>query len=117
MGTPWSGQDGTRLSAQLRHPSTQLPTGWLCKTQQSDASGSFAYRKQSGTYNYSDSGYFSLDPQWQKDRTYVGLLKPDNIFCVANPEQQSSEAEGADAGMTTITYWTVYDYCVQLRSL
>ncbi|MDH5829661.1 hypothetical protein QFW80_03885 [Luteimonas sp. M1R5S18] len=115
IGNTWSGPDGTRLAAQLRHPSGQLPTGWLYKNQQADVSGSFAYHKQSGTYSYSDSGYFSVDPQWKNDRNYFGVLKPDNIFCVANPEQQSSEHQDGGDGMTTITYWTIYDYCAQLH--
>lgn len=114
-GSSWSGQDGSRLIAQLRYPSSQLPDGWLHKTQQSGASGSFAYRKQSGTYDYSERGYFVVDPQWRKDRSYVGLLKPGGVFCVANPEQQSSETNDASSDLTTITFWTVYDYCAQLH--
>jgi hypothetical protein len=114
-GSSWSGQDGSRLNAQLRYTSGQLPAGWLHKTQQADASGAFAYRKRSGVYDYSERGYFSVDPQWRKDRTYFGLLKPGGIFCVANPEQQSSETEDASTDMTTITFWTVYDYCAQLH--
>jgi hypothetical protein len=116
-GSLWSGRDGVRLAVEVRHPADQLPTGWLYKSTQSDASGSFAYRKQSGTYDYSDRGYFSVDPQWRKDRAYVGLLEPSNIFCVANPEQQGGETEDTGTGMTTVAYWTVYDYCAQLHRL
>jgi hypothetical protein len=78
------------------------------------AIGSYAYRKRSGTYDHSERGYFTVDPIWRKDRSYVGHLKSGGVFCVANPEQQSSETEGIDTGMTTISYMTVYDYCVQL---
>jgi hypothetical protein len=115
-GGSWSGHDGSRLTAQLRYTSDQLPEGWLHKTYEGDASGSFAYRKQSGSYDYSERGYFVVDPEWRKDRSYVGLLKPGGVFCVANPEQQSSEEEDTDAETRTITFWTVYDYCAQLRS-
>jgi hypothetical protein len=115
-GTAWSGQDGPRLNAQLRYASNQLPEGWLLKVQQSEASGSFAYRKRSGTYDYSERGHFTVDPKWRSGRPYIGLLKAGDIFCVANPEQQSGETEDTATDMMVITYMTVYDYCVQLRS-
>ncbi len=114
-GGSWSGHDGARLTADLRYDAEQLPEGWLHRTQKGDASGSFAYRKRSGSYDYSERGYFVIDPQWRKDRSYVGLLKPGGIFCVANPEQQSSEEEDVGTDTRTITFWTVYDYCAQLR--
>lgn len=114
-GTFWSGQDGSRLKAQLRYTSDQFPNGWLYKTQKSDATGSYAYRKRSGTYDYSERGHFAVDPHWLKERSYIGLLKPDGTFCVANPEQQSSESDDAGSDMTTITFWTIYDYCVPLQ--
>jgi hypothetical protein len=112
----WSGEDGARLRAQLRYTSSQLPEGWLHKTVKSDASGSFAYRKRSGTYDYSERGYFVVDPKWREDRLYVGVLKPGGIFCVANPERQSGESEDASSELTTITFWTIYDYCAHLHS-
>lgn len=89
--------------------------GWLHKAGQGDAFGSFAYRKRSGTYDYSERGYFVVDPKWQKDRQYVGVLNPGGVFCVANPQQQASEETGSGGDVSTITYWTVYDYCVQLH--
>jgi hypothetical protein len=115
-GDLWSGKDGARLKAQLRYTSDQLPEGWVHKTGQTEASGSFAYRKRSGSYDYAERGYFVVDTKWRKDRLYVGLLKPGSIFCVSNPERQSSETEDASADLTTITFWTVYDYCAQLHS-
>ena len=116
-GSSWHGQDSPRLEADLRYNLSALPDGWLHRTEESEGTGSFAYRKRSGTYVYSERGYFFVDPTWRKDRSYVGLLKPGGIFCVANPEQQSSEAEDLGTGMTTISYMTVYDYCVQLHGL
>jgi hypothetical protein len=112
----WAGHEKQRLDAQLRLASSQLPEGWLYKTEQSNAAGSFAYRKRSGSYDYSEAGHFVVDPQWQEERSYIGLLKPGGVFCVANPERQSSEEDDADGDTITITYWTVYDYCVQLHS-
>jgi len=109
-GSVWSGQDGSRLTAELRYDSNQLPEGWLYKVQQSGASGSFAYRKRSGTYDYSERGYFAVDPKWRSEPTYIGLLKTGSIFCVVNPEMQ-----GDVTGNTVITY-RAYDYCAQLHS-
>jgi hypothetical protein len=109
-GTTWSGQHGSRLNAQLRYASSQLPEGWLLKVQQGNASGSFAYRKQSGTYDYSERGYFAVDSKWRSEPTYIGLLKAGDIFCVVNPEMQG------DVTGDTVAMYRVYDYCVQLRS-
>ncbi len=109
-GTVWSGQDGSRLNAQLRYASSQLPEGWLFKVQQSGASGSFAYRKRSGTYDYSEHGYFATDPKWRSEPTYIGVLKAGGVFCVVNPEMQG------DVTGNTVTTYRIYDYCVQLRS-
>jgi hypothetical protein len=109
-GSSWSGQDSLRLNAQLRYASSQLPEGWLLKVQQIDAFGSFAYRKRSGTYDYSEHGYFAVDSRWRSEPTYIGLLKAGGIFCVVNPEMQS-EIIG-----DTVAMYRVYDYCVQLRS-
>jgi hypothetical protein len=109
-GTSWSGQDGSRLNAQLRYASSQLPEGWLFEVQKRDASGSFAYRKRSGAYDYSERGYFAVDSRWRGESTYLGQLKAGGIFCVVNPEMQS-EVTG-----DTVAMYRVYDYCVQLRS-
>ena len=108
-GVAWSGQDGSRLVGSLRTASDELPEGWLFKAQQSDASGSFAYRKRSGTYDYSERGYFGVDPKWRGGPTYVGLLKAGGVFCVVNPEMQG------DVTGNTVTTYQVYDYCVQLH--
>jgi hypothetical protein len=109
-GTVWSGQDRPRLIAQLRYPSNQLPKGWLYKTQRSDASGSFAYRKRSDTFDYAERNFFAIDSKWRSERTYIGVLEAGNVFCVVNPEMQ-----GDVTGKTVSTY-RVYDYCVQLHS-
>ena len=109
-GTAWSGKDGSRLDAQLRYASSQLPEGWLFKVQQNDASGSFAYRKRSGTYDYSERGYFAVDPKWRSEPTYIGLLAAGGVFCIVNPEMQADGAEN------TVNIYRVYDYCVQLHS-
>jgi len=99
-GVAWSGRDGPRLVAQLRSTSDQLPEGWLFKAPQGDASG---------TYDYSERGYFATDPKWRSETTYVGLLKADAVFCVVNPEMQANVTDN------TITTYQVYDYCVQLH--
>jgi hypothetical protein len=109
-GSIWSGQEGSRLTAQLQYRGNRLPEGWLYKVPQNDASGSFVYRKRSGTYNYSDRGYFAIDLVWRSESTYVGVLKPGAVFCVVNPEMQG------DAADKTITTYRVYDYCAQLHS-
>jgi hypothetical protein len=109
-GAAWSGQHGSHLDAHLRYASGQLPEGWLFKVQQSGAAGSFAYRKRYGTYDYSERGYFAIDPKWRSDATYIGLLKAGGIFCVVNPEMQG------DVTGNTVTTYRVYDYCVQLHS-
>ena len=114
IGSSWSGEDGSRLVAQLRYDSSQLPVGWLHKTRKSSATGSFAYRKRSGSYDYSERGHFVVDSRWRDDRSYVGVLKDGGVFCVANPEQQGGETEEVGSVTTAITYWTVYDYCAQL---
>ncbi|MBW8851345.1 MAG: hypothetical protein JF600_11235 [Xanthomonadales bacterium] len=108
-GVSWSGQDGSRLVADLRTAADQPPNGWLFKASQSEALGSFAYRKRSDAYDYSDRGYFAVDPKWRSGQTYIGLMKPGGVFCVVNPELQ-----GDVTGNTVITY-RIYDYCVQLH--
>ena len=98
-GGAWSGQDGTKLEAQVRYSSAQLPEGWLHNSLRRDASGSFAYRKRSGTYDYSERGYFFVDPLWRQDREFVGLLNAGGVLCVANPERLSMESEDAESNL------------------
>ena len=110
QGTTWAGQDGSRLTAQLRHASSQLPQGWLIKVQSANATGSFAYRKRSGTYDYSQRGYFATESRWRGEQTYIGHLEAGGIFCVLNPEMK------ADVSGNTVTTYKAYDYCVQLQT-
>jgi hypothetical protein len=108
-GSVWSGQDAQRLKAELRFTSNSLPEGWIFEAPRSTALGSFAYRKRSGTYDYSEHGYFAVDAHWRAEQVYVGLLEPEGIFCVVNPEMQ------ADVTGDTVTTYRVYDFCVQLH--
>ena len=110
----WSGREEDRIVANIQFSSPELPVGWLSRTERDGASGSFAYRKQSDSYHYSERGYFVVDPEWRPGRNYVGFLKEGRALCVANPEQQSSEVENRVAGMTTVSYYTIFDYCVAL---
>jgi hypothetical protein len=112
--TQWSGREENRLVANIQSSSLELTVGWLSRAERKDASGSFAYRKQSGSYHYSERGYFVVDPEWRPGRNYVGFLKEGPVFCVANPEQQGSEVGNRVSGMTTVSYYTIYDYCAPL---
>jgi len=108
-GAAWSGTDGERLSVALRVVPEPLPVGWLFKVPRAAAAGSFSYHKRSGTYDFSESGYFSVDPHWRSEAAYVGVIKPGAVLCVVNPEMQ------AEVSGDTVTSYRVYDYCVQLR--
>lgn len=106
----WVGESRPMLRAELKVRSPSLEDGWLASSPSVGADGSVAYRKRSDSYDYAESGYFVVHPKWQAGVRYFGFVKDGKTFCVANPEQQSDSTD------TTVTYMTVYDFCVQLHS-
>ncbi len=107
-GSTWSGQELPRISAQIRIASDSLAEGWLIEVSRADAEGSYFYHKRSGAYEYSGRGYFRLDAPWISGQEYIGVLQPQGIFCVLNPELQG------DVLGNTVTTFHIYDYCTQL---